>query len=89
MATLQRLEKEIAAIEERNRRVEADKAWETSYTRRILLTLFTYLAMGAYMQAIRVPEPWLNAIVPAVALMLSTLTLPHFKSAWLKLYHKK
>ncbi len=27
---LQKLEKEVAAIKERNLRVEADKAWETS-----------------------------------------------------------
>ena len=29
------LEKEILKIKERNKRVELDKAWETSWTRRI------------------------------------------------------
>ncbi|HID72826.1 TPA: hypothetical protein EYP38_02690, partial [Candidatus Micrarchaeota archaeon] len=82
MATLNQLEKEIAGIKERNRRVETDKVWETSYTRRALLTLFTYLAIGFYLSAIEVPQPWLNAIVPAIAFMLSTLTLPFFKGLW-------
>ncbi len=84
MTRLQELEKEIENIKERNRRVEADKHWETSYTRRVLLVIFTYLAIGFYLQAIRIPQPWLNAIVPAVAFMLSTLTLPFFKKLWMK-----
>ena len=84
MATLMELEKRVAAIEERNRRVETDKTWETSYTRRILLFLFMYLALGAYFQAIHITQPWLNAIGAAVGFMLSTLTLPYFKSMWLK-----
>ncbi|MBI2040792.1 MAG: hypothetical protein HYT16_01695 [DPANN group archaeon] len=77
------LEKRVLAIEERNKHVEADKAWERSYTRRILLVIFTYLAIGFYLQAINIANPWLNAIVPAIAFMLSTLTLPMFKKAWL------
>jgi hypothetical protein len=78
------LEQKIQKIEERNERVELDKAWETSWTRRLLLILFTYLAIGVYMWAINVPKPWLNAAVPAVAFMLSTLTIPFFKKVWLK-----
>jgi len=88
MATLRQLEKEVESIRARNARVEADKAWETSYTRRLLLTAFTYIAIGAYLQAISLPQPWLNAIIPAVAFMLSTLTLPFFKDRWLKHRHK-
>lgn len=84
MATIDELEREIAEIKERNRRVESDKAWETSYVRRALLTTFTYLSIGVYLYAIGVAQPWLNAIIPAVAFMLSTLTLPFFKNLWLK-----
>jgi len=46
MASLQQLEKKVATIEQRNARVEADKAWETSFARRGLLVLFTYFAVG-------------------------------------------
>jgi hypothetical protein len=37
------LEKRLAAIENRNKRVEMDKDWEVSYFRRALLIIFTYL----------------------------------------------
>jgi len=89
MATLQQLAKDVKIIKERNARVEGDKAWETSYARRGLLTLFTYAAMGIYLQAIAVPDPWLNAIGPAVGFMLSTLTMPFFKRVWLERVYKE
>lgn len=79
------IEERIQKIEERNAGVEADKAWETSLTRRGLLALFTYLAIGLYMWVIGVSQPWLNAIVPAVGFLLSTLTMPFFKKIWLRI----
>jgi len=75
-----RLEK----LEKRNKRVELDKMWETSLTRRILLAAFTYLAVSLYLLAINVENPWLNAIVPTVGFLLSTLTMPFFKKNWIK-----
>jgi hypothetical protein len=77
------LEHKVKNIEMRNMSVEADKAWETSFTRRILLVMFTYFSIGVYLYYIGIPNPWLNAIVPAFAFLLSTLTLPAFKRAWL------
>jgi len=84
MTEIELIKKEIANIKLRNQSVEADKAWETSLTRRFLLLVFTYLAISLYLFAIKVDRPWLNAIVPAVGFLLSTLTLPFFKKIWLK-----
>lgn len=81
---MENLEEKIRRIEDRNERVEMEKKWETSWTRRGLLVIFTYLSIGVYLQFANIPEPWLNAIVPAVAFMLSTLTMPFFKKIWLK-----
>ncbi|HCB35693.1 MAG: hypothetical protein A2W52_00910 [Candidatus Taylorbacteria bacterium RIFCSPHIGHO2_02_49_25] len=78
------IEQKIQKIEERNQRVEIDKAWEISWTRRVLLMIFTYIAIGAYMWAIEIAQPWLNAVIPTAAFMLSTLTMPLFKKLWLK-----
>ena len=86
---MKNLEQRIKKIEERNERVEADKAWEGSWTRRLLLVAFTYLAIGIYMRAIGIPRSWLNAVVPAVGFMLSTLTMPFFKKLWLKKHKEK
>jgi len=83
------LEKRIEEIEARNKKVEADKAWETSFARRILLILFTYVSIGLYLDAIQIKDPWLNAIVPSVGFLLSTLTLPFFKNLWLRKRNKK
>lgn len=78
------LEQRVQKIEERNKGVEDDKAWETSWTRRLLLVLFTYIAVSVYLRAIGVPNPWLSGVVPATAFMISTLTMPFFKRLWLK-----
>jgi len=82
------LEERIVEIEKRNARVEIDKAWETSWTRRVLIAIFTYLAIALYLRFIVGINPWINAIVPTIGFLLSTLTLPLFKSIW-KNYYKK
>lgn len=83
MTTVANLEKRITALEERNKRVELGKAWETSWTRRVVLIIFTYVSIGLYMNAIGVPAPWLNAVIPSIGFLLSTLTLPFFKKMWI------
>ncbi len=83
------LEKRIEKIEERNARVEADKAWEQSNARKILISIFTYLAIGIYFSYIGITNAWLNAVVPTIAFLLSTLTLPIFKKLWTKYFYRK
>ncbi|MCL5410489.1 MAG: hypothetical protein M1324_01390 [Patescibacteria group bacterium] len=84
MDEIEQIKKEIEQIKKRNLSVEADKAWETSWARRILISIFTYLAISLYMWSISINQPWLNAIVPTVGFLLSTLTLPFFKNIWAK-----
>ena len=81
MATL---EERVEKIELRNKKVETDKAWEGSWTRKIVLILFTYAAVGLYLNVINVTNPWVNAIVPTLGFLLSTLTLPWIKKWWIK-----
>lgn len=83
------LEERIAKIEERNKKVEADKSWETSWTRKVLLIVFTYLAIALYLQFIVGINPWINAVVPSIGFLLSTLTLPWFKKIWVKYLYKR
>lgn len=82
MSTVEQLEQRVAAIEERNRRVEVDKAWETSATRRLIILAATYLVLGCYLWAIDIPRPWLNAMVPTVGFALSTLVLSPARRWW-------
>ena len=83
------VEQRVTNIEERNRLVEQNKAWETSWTRKVLIALFTYLAIALYLKFIVGINPWINAIVPSIGFLLSTLTLPWFKSFWVKYIYKK
>jgi hypothetical protein len=85
---LEELEKELLNIKARNKKVETDKAWETSWSRKILLFVFTYLAIGFYINAIGINQPWLNAVIPSLGFLLSTLTLPFFKTVWKKYIYK-
>ena len=78
------LENRILKIEERNRRVEIDKDWEGSLTRRVLLMIFTYLAIFLYFKTIGIESASLSAVVPTIGFLLSTLTLPLFKRIWIK-----
>ena len=89
MGSLKELEQRISKIETRNEKVEKDKEWETSYTRKILIAIFTYLAIALYLKFIVGIDPWINAIVPSVGFLLSTLTLPYFKKLWEKYIYKK
>jgi hypothetical protein len=77
------LEQRIATIELRNRKVEGDKAWEGSWTRRLTIATVTYLIVLTYGYALGDDRPYLNAIVPTVGFLLSTLTVPKIKQAWI------
>jgi hypothetical protein len=83
------LEKRIEKIEARNKKVEVDKAWETSWTRKLLIVLFTYLAIALYFYFVVKIDPWINAIVPTVGFLLSTLTFPFFRELWERNLYKR
>ena len=76
------LAKRVAAIEERNNRVELDKAWETSWTRRVSIGLLTYGVIVIYLIAIDNDKPFINAAVPTVGFFLSTLVLRQIRNIW-------
>ena len=76
------IENRIAALEARNKRVESDKAWETSWTRKIAIMVLTYLTIVAYLYFVIHIDPWLNALVPVTGFFLSTLTISYLKNIW-------
>lgn len=80
--TKKTIEERLAVIEARNKKVESDKAWETSWTRRISIMVLTYLVIVAYLHFIVRIDPWINAIVPVLGFLLSTLTVGLIKNLW-------
>lgn len=86
--TIQQLEEEIEKIKERNRRVEREKSWETSWTRKLMIAVLTYLVIVTFFYYAGFPDPIKNALVPSLAFILSTLSVPIVKNLWLKYIHK-
>ena len=88
MVSVQELESEINQLKNRNKKVEADKAWETSWTRKILIAVLTYFVIGIFFYYSGVSQPFKNALVPSLAFILSTLSIPFFKNFWIKKIYK-
>ncbi|TAL51962.1 MAG: hypothetical protein EPN86_05590 [Nanoarchaeota archaeon] len=84
MAGLKQLEDRISRIEKRNRKVELDKSWETSLTRKIILAVLTYIVVLLFFLVAKLPNPYVTSLIPTLGFILSTLSLPIFKDIWMK-----
>ncbi len=78
--------KSVDDILKRNARVEMDKAWETSKTRRAIIACVTYLVAVAFMKKIGVEDYFFSALIPTGGYLLSTMSLPIVKQYWVKKY---
>lgn len=78
------IEKEISQIKTRNKKVELDKEWETSLTRKIIIAILTYIVIVSFFVVADLPKPLINAIVPTIGFILSTASMPYFKKLWIK-----
>lgn len=76
------LESRLAALESRNARVELDKKWETSWTRRLAIAAATYFILGGYLWAIGAEPWWVHAVVPTCGYLLGGLALPIIRRVW-------
>ena len=77
------LEKRIKIIEERNKKVELDKTWETSYIRKICIMILTYVVVIAYSYLVRnYANILLSSFVPVIGFTLSTLSLKVVRKIW-------
>lgn len=79
---------EIAELHARNKRVEAEKAWETSWQRKTLIILITYGFMCFFMNLIGVEQVMINALVPTFGFFLSTLSVGFLKKQYIAQYNE-
>ena len=80
---MKNLEKEIKEIKERNKRVELDKRWETSLTRRLCICILTYVIVVLYSYIIsKTSNIWFSSLVPVIGFTLSTLSLKGIRMIW-------
>lgn len=83
---LNELEKEIEKIKKRNKKVEAEKAWETSFERKISIIVFTYIIIAIIMLLLKIEKPFVNALIPTFWYLLSTLSISFLKKKYIKKY---
>ena len=77
------IEKEIKQIKERNKRVELDKAWEISITRRICIMVLTYIIVIVYSYFIRKYNNILfTSLIPVIGFFISTLSIKIIRKIW-------
>lgn len=81
---METVEERLNKIEERNKRVELDKAWETSFMRIFLISTITYVVAFFVMHSIGASKPYLNALIPVLGFILSTQSIPIIKKYWIK-----
>ena len=78
------MNKKLKKIQERNKRVELDKAWKTSKTRKVSIAVLTYFVMVLVMYSLKVENPFIGAIIPTLGFTLSTFSLDFIKEFWKK-----
>ena len=77
---IENLEEEINNIKKRNKKVELDKKWETSLTRKICICILTYIVVIAYSYIVRnYSNILLSSLVPVIGFTLSTLSLKYIR----------
>jgi hypothetical protein len=80
---IKEMEQEIKNIKVRNKRVELDKAWETSWTRKVCIMILTYIVVITYSYVIRnYDNILLSSLVPVIGFTLSTLSLKYIRKIW-------
>ena len=82
------IEQEINNLKDRNKRVEAEKTWETSRTRVGAIVVITYFVAVIVMFSLGNTQPFLAALMPTVGFFLSTQSLPVVKQWWIRKYQK-
>ena len=78
------LKREIEKIKARNTRVEEDKAWETSWTRKVFIIVSTYIVVVIFMMIMQEDKPFLKALVPVVGYIVSSVSYDAVRAWWLK-----
>lgn len=82
---MEELKKEIEEIKERNKRVELDKKWETSMTRKVCIAVLTYIVVIVYtILTTKISNVFLSSLVPVIGFTLSTLSLSMVRKVWEK-----
>jgi len=85
MSELDEIRSELAELRARNARVDREKAWETSWARRLVIATMTWLAAWVSFTGLGSEHAARDALLPSGAYAISTLSLPLLRRLWLHL----
>lgn len=78
-------DEEITQLKERNSKVELNKKWETSITRRATIGIITYFCVVLFCSLMNFDgNIWLTSLVPVIGFFLSTFSLNIVRKFWEK-----
>ena len=83
------IQDQLSEIIARNKRVEADKAWEVSKFRVGSIIVLTSAITCIMFYILGVAEFYLSAIIPTLGYFLSTQGLPILKNFWIHYYYRQ
>ena len=78
------MKKIITEILERNQKVELDKKWELSLTRKIFIALIIYFFSVLFLAIIKTENFFKASIIPTSGYLFSTFSLNPIRSIWEK-----
>ena len=79
------LENKVKELEEKNRQLEYEKAWETSLTRKIYLMIGIYIIVITYSYVIKkFNNIFLSSLIPVIPFALSNSSLKIIRKIWEK-----
>lgn len=81
---METIEERLNKIEERNKKVELDKAWETSILRILFISIITYIIAFFVLFSMGVARSYLSALIPVIGFILSTQSIPIIKRYWIR-----
>jgi len=79
---MQNLRREITEIQKRNARVERDKKWETSATRKIFIGILTFVSAFLFLKIAGFQNCFFAAFVPTGGFFISTFSLKFLRKIW-------
>ncbi len=84
MSKHNQIEDQLAKLEFKCKSNDLNYAWNNSWFRRIMTAVLTYLVVLLFFVVGQLPRPLINALIPTVGFILSTLTIGYFKKIWIK-----
>lgn len=78
--------KDLKKLQDQIEELNVSNAWKNSRTRKVLITLLSYVGIAGFMAISGFEKPFLGAFIPAFIYFTSSVVLSFFKMKWLKKY---